>query len=72
MKRDETEDNVAAAERESDMVESGGETTAAATGPAEIGAATPDTTGESENRARPVGADTMVKVAGETVSTEER
>jgi hypothetical protein len=51
------------------MVEMGGETTAAATGAAEIGAAKSDASDESS--ARPVGADTMVKVAGEQDSTEE-
>jgi hypothetical protein len=49
-----------------DMVESAGETTAAATGSAEIGATKGETTNDSPGGARPVGADTMVEVAGET------
>lgn len=50
-------------------VETAGETTAAATGSAEIGAATGET--KDESSAPPVGADTMVKVAGDSDSTEE-
>jgi hypothetical protein len=74
MEQDKTTDAVDAgsAERDADIVESGGETTAASTGPAEIGAATGGTTGRSVDQARPVGAGTRVKVAGETESTEER
>jgi hypothetical protein len=70
MERSKTVDETARrefAESEADMVESGGETTAAATGPAEVGAAK-DTTGESTDNNRPVGADTLVKVAGEPES----
>jgi hypothetical protein len=55
---------------EAAIVESGGETTAAATGPAEIGAATGDGKDESAGNARPVGVGTRVKVAGEPDSTE--
>jgi hypothetical protein len=53
---------------EANIVESGGETTAAATGPAEIGASLGETVDNSN--ARPVGADTLVRVAGEPDSTE--
>lgn len=62
MERNETEDakEESFAESEADIVEMGGETTAAATS---------DTTGAGN--ARPVGADTRVKVAGEQDSTEE-
>ncbi|HEX8749246.1 MAG TPA: hypothetical protein VF717_18865 [Pyrinomonadaceae bacterium] len=56
-------------EARADMVETGGETTAAATGAAEIGAVTNDAT--DEGNARPVGEGTMVKVAGEQDSAEE-
>jgi hypothetical protein len=56
-------------ESPADIVEMGGETTAAATGAAEIGAATNDAA--DEGNARPVGADTRVRVAGEQDSTEE-
>jgi hypothetical protein len=55
-----------AASSEADIVESGGETTAAATGTAEIGAATGAEVDEGSGGVRPVGADTMLKVAGET------
>ncbi|MBD0372419.1 MAG: hypothetical protein ICV60_16365 [Pyrinomonadaceae bacterium] len=65
MKRERDEDANAAGSS-ADIVESGGETTAAATGAAEIGAATKsDTTHEDRSNTRPVGADTRVKVAGE-------
>lgn len=47
---------------DAEIVESAGETVAAATGPAEIGAAAGK---EDENHERPVGADTRVKVEGE-------
>lgn len=57
---------------EADMVEMGGETTAAATGAAEVGAASGNAANESTDNSRPVGADTMVKVSGETDSREER
>lgn len=56
---------------EADIVEMGGETTAAATGTAEIGAAEADATDEGAGNSRPVGADTMVKVAGDADSGEE-
>jgi hypothetical protein len=61
------EESAAAAESvEDEALETGGETTAAATGPAEIGAAAGKANGATN--APPVGADTMVKVAGETDS----
>jgi hypothetical protein len=53
-------------ENEADMVESAGETTAAATGSSEIGAAKGEEDAEGSSAERPVGADTRVKVAGET------
>lgn len=61
MERNETTDTKDESfdESDADIVEMGGETTAAATGAAD------------EGNARPVGADTMVKVAGEQDSTEE-
>lgn len=52
-----------------DMVEMGGETTAAATGAAEIGAATDGANGE--RGARPVGAGTRVRVAGDEDGAQE-
>lgn len=52
-------------------VESAGETTAAATGAVEIGAATGETDGESAALDSAVGADTMVKVADATDSAVE-
>jgi hypothetical protein len=55
-------------ESDADIVELGGETTAAATGAAEIGAATDN---ESESNASPVGAETRLKVAGEPDSSGE-
>lgn len=62
-----SDDSGRAAERaEDEAVDMAGETTAAATGPAEIGAATSETDGASV--APPVGADTMVKVADESDS----
>ena len=72
MERDRTNDadEAGSAQGEANIVESGGETTAAATGPAEIGAAKGDTTVESAGNARPVGADTMVRVEGEPDSAE--
>lgn len=57
---------------EADIVEMGGETTAAATGTAEIGAAVGDAANESVDNSRPVGADTMVKVSGEAEPGQER
>ncbi|HEX8175866.1 MAG TPA: hypothetical protein VF543_12165 [Pyrinomonadaceae bacterium] len=71
MERNENADakNESFDESPADMVEMGGETTAAATGAAEIGAATNDAA--PEGNARPVGEGTMVKVAGEQDSTEE-
>ena len=66
MERDKNHD-VRGSGAESDMVESAGETTAAATGSTEAGAATGHTSDEGAPEA-PVGADTMVKVAD---STEE-
>jgi hypothetical protein len=61
-----------AASDEADIVESGGETTAAATGTAEIGAATGAEVDEGSGGVRPVGADTMVKVASEKSNAEDR
>lgn len=55
------------AEGEADIVESAGETTAAATGSSEVGAAQGKENAQGQER--PVGADTMVKVAGETEDT---
>ncbi len=52
---------------EADIVESAGETTAAATGSSEVGAAKGEESAEGVER--PVGADTRVKVAGETEET---
>jgi hypothetical protein len=49
---------------EADMVESAGETTAAATGSSEAGAVAGEENAESFER--PVGADTRVRGAGET------
>jgi hypothetical protein len=74
MERDKTDDatDSGSAGSGADIVESGGETTAAATGSAERGAATGGANRENVGDARPVGADTMVKVAGEPQSTEER
>jgi hypothetical protein len=71
MERNETADakNESFDESPADMVEMGGETTAAATGAAEIGAATNDA--KDKGNARPVGEGTMVRVAGEQDSTEE-
>jgi hypothetical protein len=57
---------------EENIVESAGETTAAATGPAERGAMTGGTSDEGVTNARPVGADTMVKVADAVDPTQER
>jgi hypothetical protein len=54
-----------------DMVESAGETTAAATGPAERGAMTGEPGTAGAVNTRPVGADTMVRVADEGNATEE-
>ncbi len=65
--RDDT--NSSRSERDIVDVESAGETTAAATGSAEIGAATGAS--DDESNSPPVGADTMVKVAGESDSTEK-
>jgi hypothetical protein len=70
MERNKTNDDAGSPQSEADIVESGGETTAAATGSAEIEAATGAHSGESAGNARPVGADTRVKVAGEPDSTE--
>lgn len=56
---------------DADMVEMGGETTAAASGTTEIGAAGGEAGSESGAGYRPVGADTMVKVSGETEAAEE-
>lgn len=67
MKRDDDRDDADSIAGRPD-VETAGETTAAATGSAEIAAATG--AGEDESNARPVGADTMVKVAGESDETE--
>lgn len=55
---------------QADIVESAGETTAAATGSAEIGAAAGET-GDGAQNTKPVGADTMVKVEGEAEPGEE-
>ena len=65
MERDKSDDAGGdSASGEAGMVESAGETTAAATGIGEAGAAK---AGENpEGVERPVGADTRVKVAGET------
>lgn len=52
-------------------LELAGETTAAATGSTEIAAATGETAGESSGHDRPVGADTMVKVAEDSDSKRE-
>ena len=71
MEPDKNDDARDAASNEADIVESGGETTAAATGTTEIGAATGAEANEGAGGVRPVGADTMVKVAGETEPTEE-
>lgn len=73
MERDKTADEKDAgpAGSEANIVETGGETTAAATGGAEIGAATADAINEGAGNARPVGADTKVRVAGEQDSSEE-
>lgn len=64
MKQDKTVDERAdaaqAGSADANLVEMAGETTAAATGSAEIGAAGGETT---SGEPRPVGADTMVKVA---------
>ena len=62
MERDETVDakDESFDESPADIVEMGGETTAAAT----------SDTGDAES-ARPVGADTRVRVAGEQDSTED-
>ena len=69
MERDKTIDaGETGSTSEADIVESGGETVAAATGAAEIGAAKGEM--EDESNARPVGADTRVKVAGEQDSEE--
>jgi hypothetical protein len=74
MKAGETDEakGTGAGASEADIVEMGGETTAAATGTAETGAAKGDADGDSAGNASPVGAGTMVKVSGETDSSEER
>jgi hypothetical protein len=70
MKSDKSDDakDKGSPEGDADIVELGGETTAAATGSAEIGAVTSN---ESESNAGPVGAETMVQVAGEPDSSGE-
>lgn len=63
-KTDDERDGAVSTEREESIVETAGETTAAATGSAEIGAATNET-GDAGN-VRPVGEGTKVEVAGDT------
>ena len=65
MERDKADDVRSSSTVESDMVESAGETTAAATVSTEAGAATGHTSDGGAPQA-PVGADTMVKVADST------
>jgi hypothetical protein len=66
MERNKSNDDAGSSKSGADIVESGGETTAAATGPAEMGATTGDAINDNAGNACPVGADTMVKVADET------
>jgi hypothetical protein len=60
------------AEGDADMVESAGETTAAATGSSEIGAVVGEAAEKGAGVEAPVGADTMIKVAGESVAEENK